>query len=482
MNSHRIQVLRSQYQKREKPKGFWNRKLNNNKKHEEKVDVELGDYKLRRRSKDPFLQFIRDALVETGFLELAGRQVDDDEEDDHDDDDNNHDESHDDEHSDMDITDDDAAEDAIDEDQESYESNLQGSTLDLAGWGNRKHRHRRESRTQYFQIYKDMQFQYGIYLSGLTVNEGGCAVPLSVDAHDTTTSGTDGLRERDTMRRWNDIMANACFKQLTEFCIIDTRAAADTTNRNNSWMTSCNSCPFDDATKYAIQMYPSHLMRAGRVVEAARVLMNPKFFTSRLVSFQPFEAVSLHRQNMEEMDKRCSLAQKGHFDVGGDGNSMKPKEITLSAVKMIIKTIKEKFPIIGDNGTVHGPKVKGEKEQGEIGRSLHMIAVLLGDQGENKLSMETYELCLKYKVAALGPDHSSVGRTWRHMGHQHMNQYDYDDAIRAYSESIRIERLQDEVEYKHVILALNSMAMIYGMTRRPKKVRIGILCIFNFLE
>jgi hypothetical protein len=204
---HAVNSGENPIQRREKPKGFWNRKLNqHNKMHDDKgSDHPHGDYTHSLRSKDPFLHFIRDALVETGFLELAGRQVDDDdddddddeEEDDHDDDGDN---NHDDEHSDMDITDDDNhAEATIDQDLDSLESNLQASTLDLAGWGARKQRMRRESRTQYFQIYKDMQFQYGIYLSGLPVNEGGCAVPLSVNAHEIATSGTDGLP-----RTWYD--------------------------------------------------------------------------------------------------------------------------------------------------------------------------------------------------------------------------------------------------------------------------------------
>jgi hypothetical protein len=184
----------------------------------------------------------------------------------------------------------------------------------------------------------------------------------------------------------------------------------------------------------------------------------------------PFEAVNRHRANLEEMTQRSILAAEGRVDLGGDGNSIEPKDITLAAVNVMIKTLKERYPILGGGDNPNGQTVKGEKEAGEIGRALHLIAAFLGERDHTKLSMEIYDLCLNYKIAALGQDHASVGRTWRHMGHQYMNQYNYDDAVGAYSESVRIERLQDNVEYKHVILALNSMAMIYGMTARPKKV------------
>ena len=446
-------------QKKEKKNGFWNR-IKNNKKEEEQARQQPLAVSRHNNGKDPFLYFVRDALVATGFLELAGRRIDDEDDEEEDDEE---------EASDLDSkTEEDETKTAVGDDENDHEGDLQDDTVDFAGWDNRKKKIHKETRTQYFQIYKDMQFQYGIYLSSISGSEGGFATLSSVNADDATDSGSDAVLEQDTMKRWNDAMANACRKQLAEACIVDKRSTE--AKGTDAWLTSKKPCPFDDAAAYAIQMYPSHLMRAGRVVEAARVLMSPKFVLARLVVLEPFEAANRHRENLEEMTKRSSLASEGRFDLGGDGNSIEPKDITLSAVKIMIKTIKERYPILVEKDTVHGHNVKGEKEEGEVGRTLHLIAAFLGEQAQNKLSMETYELCLNYKIAAMGPDHSSAGRTWRHMGHQYMNQYDYDDAINAYFESVRIERLQNNVDYSHVILALNSMAMIYGMTRRPKKV------------
>jgi hypothetical protein len=454
-------------QQKQKERGFWGKirnksNQNQNKKNDDQQDDQHDKASERRRNgKDPFLYFIRDALTETGFLELAGRRVDDDEQDEVSEEDTEEDEPN--------TEDEPQDEQTYDDDELHASADLQDSTVDFSGWDQRKKKIRAQPRTQYFQIYKDMQFQYGVYLSSIPLAEGGFAVLNSVNPDDASDTGSVAAREQDTMKRWNDAMSNACWTQLVQAKVIEIQRGAKKTE-NEGWTLSRKINPFDDAVSYAIQMYPAHLMRCGRVVEAARMLMLPKFFLARVSSVDPFEAANRHRANLEEMTQRSLLAAEGRVDLGGDGNSIEPKDITLAAVNVMIKTLKERYPILGGADSPNGQTVKGEKEAGEVGRALHLIAGFLGEKDNAKLSMEIYDLCLKYKIAALGEDHPSVGRTWRHMGHQFMNQYSYDDAVGAYSESVRIERLQDTIEYKHVILALNSMAMIYGMTGRPKKV------------
>jgi tetratricopeptide (TPR) repeat protein len=447
----------------EPSKGFWKKNII---LRQPKSERNLSFRFRQIHSKDPFLTFVRDILVQLGFLVLAGRITDDeiyDKKDIAEDmnlelcDVNMNDESQKGETSKKSRT----------GSLKSDRSELQDSTVDFSGWDQRRQRIQQESQTQYFQIYNDLQFQYGVYLSGLSPEEGGfsTSTPTSLSQQDNNLESV-ATRERETMLRWNREMANACARQMAKFGILDMR---NVPIQSDSWLSFPSVSPFDDATTYAIQMYPSHLLRAGRVVEAARVLMNPKVYMARIVAMDPHEATRYHTQNLEDMTKRSQLALKGNTDVGGDGNSIDSKDIQASTVKTMMKIIKERYPLMDDECDLDDPKIKGEKEDGEIGRSLHMIASFLGNMSQGKLALEIYSLSVTYKVAALGADHASVGKTWRHIGHQHMHHYEYDDAVRAYSESIRIERLQHKVEYRHVVLALNSMAMIYGMTRRPKK-------------
>jgi hypothetical protein len=444
--------------RKEKETGFWGKLFNKKKKEQDESEVSI---KMPPRHKvigrDPFLYFVRDALVATGLLELAGRRVDDEDWGDEEDE------------LEEDTEDTSAREDLDDDDDDEDGGDDDGVAADFTGWDKRKRTIRKQRITQYFQIYKDMQFQYGVYLSGVPESDGGFGTSLQGTQDDATDAGSVACREQDTMKRWNDAMSNACARQLMKTGIIEKRGGSTDTVPNDAWITSRRSSPFDDATSYAVQMYPSHLLRSGRVTEAARVLMNPRFFLARLCSLEPFGAANRHRANVEELCARSKIAKEGNSDLGGDGDLIDATEITMASVNVMVKALKERYPITGERDSLE--KVKGEKEPGEVGRALHLIAAFLGEREHgSKSSMEIYDLCLQYKIAALGPDHSSVGRTWRHMGHQHMHYYNYDGAINAYSESVRIERLQDEVDYKHVVLALNSMGMIHGMTGHPKKV------------
>eukprot|EP00548_Thalassiothrix_antarctica_P020749 CAMPEP_0194193186 /NCGR_PEP_ID=MMETSP0154-20130528/73701_1 /TAXON_ID=1049557 /ORGANISM="Thalassiothrix antarctica, Strain L6-D1" /LENGTH=1084 /DNA_ID=CAMNT_0038917233 /DNA_START=47 /DNA_END=3298 /DNA_ORIENTATION=+ len=432
-------------------------KLWNKKKEEEGVDI-LKIAK-KQNTKDPFLFFVRDALVATGFLEVAGRSIDLDEE--------------------------------VDSDEEEEERDSDDFAeidgIDFSGWDERKKKKKQKNALQYFQIYQDMQFQYGIHLSGIIGNTSTSIlnVPPETDVWHQ--------KETETAKRWNDAMSNACWKQLIKAGILGSKSDhvlstgdgdEDRKKKTQIWMNR-GRIP-NDATGYAIQMYPSHLMRAGRVVEAARVLMNPKFVHARLVSLQAFEAADRHKCNLDEMKLRSRLASEGELDVGGDGDAliMESRDIFMASVNVFLKCIQEHYPMQSDenneNGELEKKIVQGESVPGEVGRALHLIGGFLTEtttlgantnkgQSESSLAaMETYKLALAYKIVALGKDHSSVARTHRHMGHEYMNRFEYEEAINAYSESVRINRVQDDVDYKHLVLALNSIGMIYGMTGQPK--------------
>mmetsp|Transcript_18862 Transcript_18862/g.27898 ORF Transcript_18862/g.27898 Transcript_18862/m.27898 type:complete len:1090 (-) Transcript_18862:150-3419(-) len=426
----------------------------------------------RRHNTDPFLCFVRDALMATGFLEVAGGSIEQDKEE---------------------------ADTEVSEAVEKIDDLAQVDGIDTNGWKKRENMKKVRKPVQCFQIYKDMQFQYGIHLSGMILEKGFAVTGSPLE----TSTGTAHLRELDTMKRWNDAMSNACLKQLAKENLLEEKKhGKKSANENDDiqngskfddWMNQDK--PPDEAMCYAIQMHPSHLMRAGRVVEAARVLMNPKFVLARLVILGALETADRHRSNLEEMKLRSRLASEGELDVGGDGDAliMESRDIFMASVNVLLKCIQEHYPIVNsgtksdkeDSGKEEKKNdkedkqfVQGEHSPGEVGRALHLIATFLAETHDfptnknrtesSSAAMETYKLSLDFKIAALGRDQSSVGNTYRHMGHEYMNRCEYKKAIDAYTEAIRINRVQDEVDYKRIILALNSIGMIYGMIGQPK--------------
>ena len=393
----------------------------------------------RRKTKDPFLFHIQEFLLQQEYLVLVGRNIDDQEE------------------IEMKPEFDESDLTLESEQDENFDGDESDAELHFSRWDDSKRRSPARNRSQFFQIYKDMQHQYGVYTSSRHVCDGGFAV-LDIHINDTI-SETDAmaLREFDTMKRWNDTMSRACLRKLYEDRIILLGHDSDSCDERMLGMRTRST--FCEAMTYALQMYPSHLMKSGRVMEASHMLTNSRFFLGRVLAVGAFDATIRHRSNLDELIHRSRLAREGIYSLGGDGGAFNPVDVRKATVAIMISVLTEQFPIC-DMATA----VKGEREKGEVGRALHLIASFLVECGDIQTAMGIYERALHWKIAALGEEHSSVGRTYRHMGHQHLFQYQYDEAIRCYGESVRIERAHGEIDYRRVILALNSMGMIYGMT------------------
>jgi len=407
----------------------------------------------QHHSNDPFMAFVRDTLVAMGFIELDGWTMD----------------------SNGDII------ESEEEEGEDIFVSAKFSGSDFSGWD----RGKQLNTLQCFRIDQDQQFQYGIHLSGIMNNSS--AVPL--DAILDTTSLNQ--RKTDTMKRWNDAMSNACRKQLAKSNILEnehnqkqsTNANANDTD-NHSESKAYNGIDqgknSSHATNYVIQMYPSHLMRAGRLTEAGRALMNPNFLLARLVTLEAFETVSRHKRNLDELTLRSRLASERRIGMGSDSNSLMrvSQDIFMDSFNILSKCIQEQYPIASYKKSIF---VQGESNNGELGRALHLIAAYLDEKATtNDASINTseseyslaavkvYKLSLDYKIAALGNDHSSVGRTYRYLGHKYLKLRQNQKAIDAYSESIRISWAQDKINYKHLVVTLNSIGMIYSMTGQLK--------------
>ena len=398
----------------------------------------------QKKTMDPFLFQIQEFLLQQEYLILVGRKIDDQDE------------------MEMKAEFDESDLTLESEEEENFDGDESDAELHFSRWDGNKRKSSSRSRSQFFQISKDMQHQYGVYNSSRHVCDGGFAI---LDIHNNDAiSQTDAmaLREFDTMKRWNDTMSRACLRKLYEDRIIFIGHECDSYDERilddkMPGMRTRNS--FGDAMTYALQMYPSHLMKSGRVMEASHMLTNSRFFFGRALAVGAFDATIRHRSNLDELIHRSRLAREGIYSLGGDGGAVNVVDVRKATVAIMISVLTEQFPIC-DMATA----VKGEQEKGEVGRALHYIASFLAECGDIQTAIGIYERALNWKVAALGEDHSSVGRTYRHMGHQHLFQYQYDEAIRCYGESVRIERTHGEIDYRRVILSLNSMGMIYGMT------------------
>ena len=152
-------------------------------------------------------------------------------------------------------------------------------------------------------------------------------------------------REHATMKRWNSLMADECLKKQYRRSrreqIVDddneddellvgfpTERADDedyTLNKKSKKKTeeppphkpwvyqSSKRWPLDDGIRYALHMLPAHLMRAGRNRETAVLLCSSDFFGGRVRSLGAQKAVLVHRQDLEELERRIFMALENQY-------------------------------------------------------------------------------------------------------------------------------------------------------------------------
>lgn len=438
---------------------------------------------------------VRNILVDAGFLEIAGRRVDDE------DDDNSSETTRDAEDDDGDDSEAEST-DASEEDEDGHDD----VAMDFSAWSEprlkKRSRRRRPKRTQYLQIYKDMHVLYGLHLASLALVDGGFAL-LGDTTSDVEVSPPSSL-EVETMKRWDQLMAQACQGQLQSSNVVSkgaeeegddkklpsvagasgevskssndfstsaqSESVVNPKKKEERWMRSHSENPFDEGASYALRMYPSHLMRCGRVKEAASILSHPQFFLARICAWGPFEAARHQTYNIDELKRRCDLAIQGNALLGGDGDCLDPDEVALIITGSMIDVLKERFRIPVSEGEVQKKhKLKGERGDGDVGRAFHSIASMLVKMKEYKRAGECFEKALEYKSAVLGAEHRSVARTYRHFAHLQLTQQEHDTAIESYSEALRIERYQDDVGHGKIIVSLNSIAAIHGMKEDYRK-------------
>jgi len=458
--------------------------------------VSLPSHITRNKHSDTLYKFVRDMLVQMGVMEVVGKRNDD-------------------------------VMDYCYDDHHAFSNEEEGGKRDTS--------RKRKRRTQYLQIQRDVQHQYGVFLSGVPVSEDGFATYVD----DSPCDDLDGsetiaaiIRECATMKTWNGLLADECMKKryrqkrdksseenasgsdlLVDFGKRGTiengdgddseateahglrrrRIMKDKSPPHEAWLFKGTSkWPLDDGTRYAVHMLPAHLMRANRITETAELLCSPNFFGCRCSMIGAQKASVVQRQDLEELELRIGMVLEDYSEVNADGSEIDTKATILMVCDVMVRYLTKKYASIKaspaskqqvsvgeDTGEPRRhEKVRGEKTNGETGRALHGIAWFLGKKGFSNEASSCYKKALKFKSLSMGNSHQSVAATLQNMGNLSSGRNEFKDAIRYYREALRIERRNSH--NKQIIAStLNSLGMNYGMSFEYEK---AIECYEEALE
>jgi len=418
----------------------------------------------------------------------------------------------------------------------------------------RRAKSRRKRRTQYLQIQRDMQHVYGIHLSSRPIEEGGFAHFCSDhDLDDNLDSDDDSAiaaiatiaREHATMRAWNSLMADECLKKQYRKRLIRKNAGdglgehddehndddddnllvgfpSESANEEDNCPGSSNmrgrrrriakkrakkfedlpphepwifhetrKWPLDDGARYSLHMLPAHLMRAGRNRETANLLRGSSFFGGRVRVMGAQKAVLVHRQDLEELERRIYVALENYAEEGGEETEIDLEETLLVSCDSMVRYLTKKYAYIKvvekDDQERGGQessekrrveKVRGEKVRGETGRGLHSIGWFLGRKDYSEEAISCYKKALRFKRASMGSRHYSLAGTLHNCGNLYLDQNEFQEAIRCYVDALKIEK-KKKSNKANIATTLNSLAMIYGMSSQYDQ---AIKCYEEALE
>ena len=325
---------------------------------------------------------------------------------------------------------------------------------------------KKQRKQQYLQIHRDMQHQYGKYLSSLSVQDGGFG-NNNIQPEDPSEDLEDDdmmialRREDETMVRWNRSMAAECWLKQRH---------KHNESQKDPWVfEKIRKWSIDDGTKYALQMLPSHLMRSGQVLEANELLQDGNFFIGRVQNLGPENAIMLQKHDIQELERRVAMAEKGVSGVGGNGRDISIRDSILRILRVMKESLTTRCTSIctniqSDNECEkENKRIKGEKKKGGTGRCLHVIGTLFMKYDRNEEALSCFEVALQYKKIALGDRHQSVGGTLKTLGSMYLKKSQHLKALKCYREALPIERETLGENNKLVAGTLNRLGMICGM-------------------
>lgn len=427
------------------------------------------------------------------------------------------------------------------------------SDADVSGWRRREKKKkraksRRKRRTQYLQIQRDMQHQYGVHLSSRLFEDGGFAQPYWDPDLEDDLDSNDGsamaaiAREHATMRAWNSLMADECLKKQYRKRRVrknagdgvgdydddddnllvgfpsesangedDDALSADFGNARSRrrriakkrakkfedlpphepWIYhETRKWPLDDGARYALHMLPAHLMRAGRNLETAKLLRGSNFFAGRVRVMGAQKAALVHRQDLEELERRIYMALENYVE-GDEEAEIDLEETLLISCDSMVRYLTKKYAYIKvvekDDQERGGQessekrrveKVRGEKVRGETGRALHSIGWFLGRRDYSEEAISCYKKALRFKRASMGSRHYSLAGTLHNCGNLYLDRNEFQEAIRCYVDALKIEK-KKKSNKANIATTLNSLAMIYGMSSQYDQ---AIKCYEEALE
>ena len=470
----------------------------------------------RNRTADTLYKFIRDELVATGLIEVVGK--------------------HDDEEKESYYTENEDSDNEVDHEVQNNTPQHVEPDTDVSTWARREQekknvKARRKRRTQYLRIQRDVQQQYGEYLSSRNIDDDGFATPSAAEYLDDELDDGGKIaaiaREHATMKKWNSLIADECLKKryrqkrrqpdenaaddkdkddayhvgfLSEQEDEDYKSIGDKKRRkereeerppHEPWLfKDTRKWPLDDVARYAVHMLPAHLMRSDRNRETAVLLCSANFFGCRVRAMGAQKAALVHRQDLEELEHRVHVVVENYAEVGGDEAEIDVEEIILACCDSMVKFLIKEYASLevvekGDqeqDSQESEEKGRVNRTRGETGRALHGIAWFLGRKDYSDEALSCYKKALKLKRAAMGSRHDSVARTLHNMGNLHLDRNEFQDAIRCYEDALRIEREKKDNQ-PNIATTLNSLGMIHAMSSHYDQVRhvTLYLSIYAFL-
>jgi len=263
-----------------------------------------------------------------------------------------------------------------------------------------------------------------------------------------------------TVKLFNRGMVDACFRH---------RARLDSNSFN--YLTSSLSmldyrdtidAMIDDASLYALQLLPTHMLRADIISPAFSLLQSSIFANERLTLLNIKEGTRRHRLDCDHL-RFVTLKQGKQDDIDKDEDFQQfdVKVIVTSCLENLLKTIKEQFPIT--NGAV------AENRIGEVGKALNGIASWLISIGWEEETINFYKEALQYTRTSYGSYHIKVSNTLHLVGNIYMKAGKYSEAVTIYEEAVDIEKCVLSCNDTRVGDTLKKIAVLYGMMGKYDK-------------
>ena len=255
---------------------------------------------------------------------------------------------------------------------------------------------------QHFQICSDGLYDYGYYfLSKRNKKDGGIWMDQMSEMsemvlHHTMSKACIHLRKRVNPGDYNAYNRNTQMSSFHESMnfnnSINLMDSSDDKGEEYYWISLLFTSPErlvnevlqESSMLYALQYLPTLLFNFDYKQKAIDFLSSRSFVYGRLVLMGVEECVSWLKKDCQQLLLLCSKSNSDNFDVNG------AVDVVYSSMRQCLLS---EYPILNS-----GEGVVGEAYNGEIGKTLHTLAVGLERLGgQRKKALQFYIDALRYK-------------------------------------------------------------------------------------